>query len=199
MKKEKKNEILHVICIFHWQMIWLPGKFDNFKWQWQLATPTPTSIHPTYPFPLLKEGTTTNSAFSTSAAAAIYAFKWRMMMFTIIMRMMMMMHLYLVYLVSFICRMHFAVALIVKCAAVLFLSRKQHGAPHQQNVYFICFLEPKLFINSALSSKGFEKDTYILRIYIKLIPLRVWLKQLKPVFGFWYILINSLSFFFFLL
>lgn len=96
MKKEKKNEILHVICIFHWQMIWLPGKFDNFKWQWQLATPTPTSIHPTYPFPLLKEGTTTNSASSTSAAAAIYAFKWRMMMFTIIMRMMMMMHLYLV-------------------------------------------------------------------------------------------------------
>lgn len=37
---------------------------------------------------------------------------------------------YLVYLVSFICRMHFAVVLIVECASVLFLSRKQHGAHH---------------------------------------------------------------------
>lgn len=135
-KNHLSNGILHVICIFHWQMIWLPGKFDNFKWQWQLASPTPLHT-PCLPFsPAQRRNYNQFSVFNFSCCCNLciqVAAARRMMMFMIIMTMMMrqlLQLLYLVYLVSFICRMHFAVVLIVKCPSVLFLSRKQHGAHH---------------------------------------------------------------------
>lgn len=50
-KNRLSNGILHVICIFHWQMIWLGCKFDNFKWQWQLLPP---SLPQQLPSPVLE-------------------------------------------------------------------------------------------------------------------------------------------------
>lgn len=48
------NGILHVICIFHWQMIWLGCKFDNFKWQWQLRSLLPPHQLPSHPIQRLQ-------------------------------------------------------------------------------------------------------------------------------------------------
>lgn len=48
-KNRLSNGILHVICIFHWQMIWLGCKFDNFKWQWQLLPRSLPYQHPPSP------------------------------------------------------------------------------------------------------------------------------------------------------
>lgn len=203
VKREKKNNrlsngILQVICIFHRQKIWLGCKFDNFKWQRQLASTYSSLSAPTTTFPCPGQGLqpiqrlqlqlllqfmhssgSTTADDDDEAAAALVSCIW--------------------YLVSFICRMHFAVVLIVKCISVLFLSRAARGAllcraNYKQNVYSYYFKECSS-LSILLSSKGFEKHwkyTYLLHIYNELILLRVWLKQFKPVFPIWNILIDSL-------
>lgn len=79
---------------------------------------------------------------------------------------------YLVYLVSFICRMHFAVVLIVKCASVLFLSRKQHGAHHHyaaqiiNKMYISFFSRIEALYQFCSGFKRFRKrNVYTKNIY----------------------------------
>lgn len=134
------NGILHVICIFHWQMIWLGCKFDNFKWQWQLRPP-----HSPTQFSVFNFSCCCNLCIQVAARLML------MMMTNTMMRQ-------LVALVSSILYLFYLQDAFCSCADCQVLpscsyqeQRTQSASlcltNYKHNANYIFFLETKLFIN----------------------------------------------------